>query len=61
MKGEPGLGGLAPMVYAGFGGGIIVVDIIFQVIFRNYKNTFFVIEVILLLAFVIWMYSIGGI
>ena len=61
MKGEPGLGGLAPMLYAGFGAGVIVIDVIFQAIFRNSKNTFFVIEVVLLLTFVIWIYSIGGI
>ena len=60
LKGDPGLGGLAPMIYAGFGAGFMVVDIIFQAIFRNYKNIFFVVEVVLLLAFVVWMYSIGG-
>lgn len=61
MKGEPGLGGLAPMIYAGFGLGIIVVDFILQAILRNQKNAFIISEVILLLAFVIWMYSMGGI
>jgi hypothetical protein len=61
MEGEPGLGGLAPMVYVGFGGGIIVVDFILQGIFRNRKNAFIISEVILLLSFVIWIYSTGGI
>ena len=61
MKGEPGLGGFAPMIYAGLGGGVVIVDFILQAILRNHKNAFMISEVILLLTFVIWIYSSGGV
>lgn len=61
MKGEPGLGGLAPMIYGGIGVGTIISDFIMQAIFRNNNKAFILTEVLLLLAFVIWIYSNGGI
>jgi hypothetical protein len=61
MKGESGLGGLAPMIYGGIGVGIIIIDVIIQTIFRNNNKAFMLTEVSLLLAFVIWIYSMGGI
>ena len=61
MNGEPGLGGLAPIIYACFAVGVFIVDVILQTIFIKSRNVFFVIETILLLVIVIWIFSLGGI
>ncbi len=59
MKSDPGLGGLAPYIYLGFAFGIFIVDILVQQILS--KRSFYISEAILVLAFIIWIISLGGI
>ena len=61
MKSDPGLGGLTPYIYTAFGVGFFIIDFLIQFFLRKYQQAFFLCEVVLCLAFVIWIYSIGGI
>ena len=59
MKGDPGLGGLSPIVYLGFGLGVFILDVIMQNILRKSPNAFYISQVVLCLIFVVWLYSVG--
>ena len=61
MKSEPGLGGLAPYIYMAFSIGFVIFDLLFQYLFRKFKQAFYICEVIFCLAFVVWIYNFGGI
>ena len=55
MKGEPGIGGLALNIYAGFAFITILADLILQAVFYNLKKAFFIAEGLLIAAFLIWL------
>ena len=54
MKGEPGLGGLAPYILFGLSGILFFVDLFIQMLLSN-RKALHIGESILIAAFIIWM------
>jgi hypothetical protein len=61
MQGEPGLGGLIPYIFLACGMGLFILDVLFQYLLRRREKLFFVLEAVLSIAFVLWIYRAGGI
>lgn len=55
IEGEPGLGGLFPLIYLGMTVGILIIDLLVQALFKSRKAVY-IIELCLIAALMIWYY-----
>ena len=60
MQADPGLGGLAPFTYIVFAFAIFIIDIFLQQVLKKNKKSFYISEAILVVGFIIWIISLGG-